>query len=114
MFKTDFPVIDAIYNEMKTGDGELTARYLHLTDAQRAINSAMELARAHGVPNTPETDYVVDEIINLVASSYDRQGFLNGFRMALALYQECVDTPPAHAGFVGGMDYPQRKEADAG
>lgn len=49
-----------------------------------------------------------------MASESERQGFINGFRMASLLRQECVGSVPAEAGFLGGYDFPRDHEKDAG
>lgn len=114
MYKTYFPVIDAILDNLRGNGGTetLNAQYLHLTDVQRAENTLFALGKKIGldIEDTPG----LLEVIQLLASESERQGFINGFRMASLLRQDCAGSVPAEAGFLGGYDFPHDHEKDAG
>ena len=116
MYKTYFPVLDAILDALK-GNGAtnaLNAHYLHLTEVQRAENTVNAVAGQFGIDLDEVSDF--QGAIYLLASESERQGFINGFRVASLLSRECNEGTSRAAGFIGGLDYPRQlgEDKDAG
>lgn len=117
MYKTYFPALDALFEAMK-GNGAcaakegLNAHYLHTTEAQRGLNSVYAAGKLHDFDLKADTP--LDDCITAYAYDSERQGFINGFRLAALLYRECFAAVPAEAGFIGGYDYPHEKAQEAG
>jgi len=120
MYKTYFPVLDAILEEMRGNGGAsikegLNAFYLHTTDTQRAENTVYEVGRQTGVDieNNLELMDLENAIIDYARES-ERQGFINGFRIAKLFESERSAMVPAEAGYIGGLDFPHDKAKDCG
>ena len=117
MYKTCFPILDAILDALRgtCGPTALTKHYLHLVETKCAENTVEAVAKQFGIDLDGEaSDF--HSAIDLYAAEAERQGFINGFQMASLLTGECGGSVSAKAGFIGGLDYPHNfgEDKDAG
>lgn len=92
----NFKFLDIILSAHLGLTGDLEKEYIKLESAKRSTDKFyVELAK-NGISVTQISDEL-DSAFVRVETEYERQGFVNGFRMGVQLMQECIGPAPVDA-----------------
>lgn len=93
---TNFKMIDALLQAANGNTGVIDSDYAHLNAARSSTaHFYKELAKlGHKSEDLPDS---FDEALVTMESEYERQGFINGFRMGTRLMMECIGPAPFEA-----------------
>ncbi len=114
MNKSYFPIIDAILENLR-GNGStdhLNKQYYHAKELQKAQNAAEIMVESLKLGQDVEENLI--EAMILISIEAERQGFINGFRIAQSMNNELFNGVPEEDGVLGGVDYPRERTKRAG
>lgn len=85
----EFKMIETLRYAAQGFTGTIDGEWTFQKEAERSYNRLMTQLEQFGVTAqniTPE----LEDAVNLVSIDYERQGFINGFRMGVQLMRECT------------------------
>lgn len=93
---SNFKMIDTLLQATNGYTGAISSDYTHLNAAKNSTSHFYEeLAKLGYKPeNLPDS---FDEAMVAMENEYERQGFINGFRMGARLMMECIGPAPLEA-----------------
>ena len=93
---SNFKTIDALLQAVNGYTGVIDSDYTHLNAARNSTSHFYEELEklGHKHENLPDS---FDEAMVTMETEYERQGFINGFRMGVHLMLECIGPAPLEA-----------------
>lgn len=92
----NFKFLDLIFSAHFGLVGDLEKDYVMLERAKESSSKVFDELAKNGISDRDVSDEL-DSALVAVESEYERQGFINGFRMGVRLMQECIGPVPVDA-----------------
>ena len=93
----NFKLIDALLSATNGFTNEEQMGYIHLKGAKNSTNNFYEKLKNTGLHDKFLAKDVLDEALVALETEYERQGFINGFRMGAHIMMERLGSAPSES-----------------